>query len=494
MKNLHDIEMSRKEDQFVNATLAIGDIQVVDVPCKIYLPERNNQKPCIIIKPIGEEMISNLRFKTNETISFYAETVGWDDQIELQFEASELYFSNFTIKSWGKNLSDCTIICEPQNLYETRFRKCNDGASETNITFWISSNPLLQPDISPTESCTGEIELHRLNLQVFKIDDNITLTFDKHFSSKKLQDGDVLRWEYLVATTQTVIPDCQAKEINNLLLPSIDDFLRISSFAARRRTVCLGWSAYNKIGYTKFYRGNYVFPSDDSPTNKLDSLIPKNDFNRFQTECFKTFINYKNKFALRHALNSAIPYTDTTLESSYLRKFAGLETLILDFRRSENLEFILPRENFTDFRVHIENSIKSFNQPKLDKQQKASLYSKIPELNRISLREAYEAFRKHYSVDLSDLWPLFGSKKLVGLTDIRNKLIHGDPFPQNLHDSLAIANLHLAFTLERVLIKVLGWDIKGTRVSPYHLQSQTMIIANLELYRKKLSEYVFSDG
>ncbi len=117
-----------------------------------------------------------------------------------------------------------------------------------------------------------------------------------------------------------------------------------------------------------------------------------------------------------------------TIEASFLRMFSGLETLILDFRRRENIEFILSEEDWPGLKSYIEKCIKNSTNPNLGKEQRKSICRNLDGLNRVSLREAFEAFCEKYSVDLSDLWPIFREGRKVGLADIRNKLIHGDPF------------------------------------------------------------------
>ncbi|MEQ1531465.1 MAG: hypothetical protein ABL925_19290 [Methylococcales bacterium] len=97
-----------------------------------------------------------------------------------------------------------------------------------------------------------------------------------------------------------------------------------------------------------------------------------------------------------------------------------------------------------------------------------------------------------YSIDLTDLWPVFGGSGLAGLADIRNKLIHGDPFGHEMFQSLIVANEHLKYTLERVLSRVLQWDIAETKVNPVFLQTYTSIIIDMPSEQAILSEYVNS--
>jgi len=51
MKNRKRPELNREENHFVKATLIINDNETNDIPCKIYLPERTNEKPFLIFMP-----------------------------------------------------------------------------------------------------------------------------------------------------------------------------------------------------------------------------------------------------------------------------------------------------------------------------------------------------------------------------------------------------------------------------------------------------------
>ncbi len=174
----------------------------------------------------------------------------------------------------------------------------------------------------------------------------------------------------------------------------------------------------------------------------------------------------------------------------FLNMFAGLETLILDFKRREGLEFVLPKPVWGVFKKYLENCVKKSTEPKLERKQRASIYQKIDELNRVSLREAFDAFCEKYSIDITDLWPVFEEKGVTGLSDIRNKLIHGDPFPTDLFGGLSVANEHLEYTLERVILRVLGWDVGKTNISPAYLVANLCAIKELPSAQLQLSRYI----
>lgn len=131
-------------------------------------------------------------------------------------------------------------------------------------------------------------------------------------------------------------------------------------------------------------------------------------------------------------------------------------------------------------------------QPKLEKTQRQSIYSKLGELNRISLREAFDMFCTAYHIDLADLWPVFGNKEIAGLVEIRNKLIHGDPFPFELYSGLVTAKFHLEVILERMLLRVLGWNINNSKVNPAYIERNYKVPSDLLSQQQKLKEFVLS--
>jgi len=88
------------------------------------------------------------------------------------------------------------------------------------------------------------------------------------------------------------------------------------------------------------------------------------------------------------------------------------------------------------------------------------------------------------------LWPVFGENDLVGLVDIRNKLIHGDPFPHDMFGSLIVAKEHLLYVLERVLIRILKWNVAETKISPEYLKTHMLVIKDMPTEQTKLSEYM----
>lgn len=479
-------DLNREEDHLVKATLIVNGTEIKDVPCKIYLPERTHEKPHVVFKPSRDDAA---RVMGAYKWAFKAVVYGFDKEIQTTFEAPEVYVSGVFTKNWGDDISETTVPGEPQDLLVIHPLRGREEPQKTHLVFWLSPNKFLTPCSMCSTSYTGKVDYESLRTVKFTIKERVNIDFQKHFRSKSTTNGDLLQWSYLVACTELDTPANDVKFIQDNLLQDIDDFLLLSGFAARQRTACLGWTATDNTAHATYYRGNYGFP-DGKNSDMNDCIVDIKDFEQFIEVCYPAFLKYENKLALRNALYSAVPSQSNTIETDFLHTFAGLETLILDFRRRENLELVLPPTEFAVFRKVLQGFISKSETLNLEASQRASIYSKIGELNRVSLREAFEIFCKSYAIDLTDLWPVFGSKGVVGLVEIRNKLIHGDPFPLDIYGALIVAKEHLKYVLERVLVSVLGWDVSKTKVTPAFLERYCTAIRDLPRQQESLKEYL----
>ena len=92
-------------------------------------------------------------------------------------------------------------------------------------------------------------------------------------------------------------------------------------------------------------------------------------------------------------------------------------------------------------------------------------------LNRVSLDEAFQAYCKHYGVDLSDLWP--ETSGTVSLSKIRNHLAHGEAILDAHVPPIVVAHLNLQWTVERMILGLMGWPVKSSRVAQGSVRVRT---------------------
>jgi len=137
----------------------------------------------------------------------------------------------------------------------------------------------------------------------------------------------------------------------------------------------------------------------------------------------------------------------------------------------------------------LEDYLKEVDVPDLDSTKAKFIRNKLGELNRVSLNEAFQQFCKAYEVNLSDLWPVFGKSTEISLSDIRNKLIHGDNMPFELLQPLGVAEINLKYVLERIVVKMLGYNVNKTRVSATSLKILDENIISTHLEKERMNRY-----
>lgn len=479
------LERARAENYVVMATLSKAG-RSINLPCKVYLPERFGTDPHIILKSPGHD---SRKIMEMHSCSFEAEVPISNGSRHLSLFAPEVWLRNSSTQHWGHNLTETTTHGEPRDLHVVMHHSSDDATQETEISFVISPNRMLEPSMPLTTSFTGSVEYQRLDNIEFTLGGNQIISIDRHFDYRSQDNGDLVQWSRVIATLKTRIPAEDVASIKANVLTLVDDLLLIASVAARQRIVCLGWTAFDSKAHTTFYRGDKVLPPFTEGTSFHLWLVKRELFHDFIQSSFNAFLDYGNKHALRSALHALVPMEQETVEMGFLHLFAGLETLVLDFRRTNNLEVVLPDSDWKIFKDYVQKSIKDCPEPKLSKEQRSAVYSKLGELNRVSLREAFDAFVVEHSLFVSDLWPVFGSKESLGLAEIRNRLIHGDPIPPGLIDPLITARDHLHRLLERAVVRLFKSD-EYANVLSHNNHDDRVLTTDIPSARARLSGLV----
>lgn len=151
---------------------------------------------------------------------------------------------------------------------------------------------------------------------------------------------------------------------------------------------------------------------------------------------------------------------------SYLRMFSAIEGLIKVFGGAAN---IAPTQTSQTLQgsLHVElaqlraDLIDSGTEPKL----LSSLDKAILKFGQPTFRGKFESFCESWQVPTDDLWPMFAAGSRNGLTEIRNRLVHGGELSEEREKAVSIAHEHLMFVLLRILLRVLGLKISDARVN-----------------------------
>ena len=226
----------------------------------------------------------------------------------------------------------------------------------------------------------------------------------------------------------------------------------------------IGYEYHDDKNYYEFYRGNMK-----SSRVKKRPVELSNNYFFIKDFIIATYTKFtKNRVyydAIKRAIYALCNDQDMgIIDSKYLELFSSFEAILLSYNRENDNEQLLSRSEFKKLSKGIENSINAFFiKESIDESIIKQVIEKITELNRPSLKNTLARFQQVYRLPLDLFWPFFasGSEK-PGLSDIRNKLIHGD-FLHGKYDYLDFARHQLRIILIIMIVKVLGWPLEKTR-------------------------------
>lgn len=175
-----------------------------------------------------------------------------------------------------------------------------------------------------------------------------------------------------------------------------------------------------------------------------------------------------NEILLR-AIGFALQSRNQSLELSFISSSSALESVLTFFRRQDEYE-ILPSAEFSVLERDLKKWLKQHPVLASEPARRGLIYEKVPELNRLPFSHVFQKFCTHHSLDLTDLWPVVGKHAEWPLTEIRHRLIHGDPFRKRPPEALACAGAHLSWVVERMILCTLGWPIARSNVSRENLR------------------------
>jgi hypothetical protein len=323
------------------------------------------------------------------------------------------------------------------------------GIVEKNVKgrFLLSPNSLLTPFQWLTPSYTGEVIMERPT-KCFSITlaDGMNVRFDTYYEYKIGDKQETVLAPYLIAEFE--VPDADGSYSPGY--QEMDDFMLIASFVARQRSMCVGW----EVGASSFKEHHRVVGLSEASEDysQDDALIfGRSEEEAFLTKAYSIFNSSAYPTLLREAVGGVLG-KEKYLLSEFLTLYSSLETLILIFRKEQNLEFIV--DDCDALYENVRKAIKDELSGDENKNQRKLLYQNIKGLNRVSFSEAFSKFKEHHKLNLDDLWCVTGGAG--SLSSIRNRLVHGNKFEENEFTAVMDAAHHLRLLVERCLLVYLG--------------------------------------
>lgn len=272
--------MDNKEDYRVSATLTVGDKIIENVLCEIYTPNEPSKKPLIEFYPTLEQ------FSALEKISAcqFLATIGNGEKIQTSITSRETHLFNKYKKFWGNKLATyCRITGEPQHLTIKNYRRGFTNLEKTLFQFFLSPNSLLEPEVKEIPSYDGSISCEQHNIIKMFTEDETPFLFMNFYTYPKRTHptGSLTRKKHLILYGEKRISPDSVDEIQEQLFIPLENSLFLYSFATRTRTSILKWVADNGLVESKYYRGEFLFPTGYCTSASNTPLISKNDIEIF---------------------------------------------------------------------------------------------------------------------------------------------------------------------------------------------------------------------
>ncbi|MDQ6788672.1 MAG: hypothetical protein M3033_17860 [Acidobacteriota bacterium] len=449
----------QEADYTFSVTVRTEKSEVGNVSCNLILPKEIAGEiylQLFLTKKQYDEIESNWKFSAvgerNERGLTYQKIIADD----ILLTAKQIHADLFVITG------------EPRNLYLESHWSFFHEARKPIVEFQLTPSILLKPFRSA----------HNKNEYLYqasiKLCDGNTIVFDDEEYRYQDEKKNLITANSLVARCKSLENGNQenVQKVSDLL----EDVLLITSFAEGQRCVCLGWKIYDHQMERLYFRRDKVvpLPLEDFWLNKL--IEPEDTFKDFLQTAYKNFCSSKFQPNIRRAINSLFKRRET-FESEFMNLYAGLESLVLGFRKFQGLEFVFSTEDeWNDFEAELKKWIKDDSLLKGDSKLRSSIYENVKALQRQSFGSVFKKMLKFYNIEneLDDLWNITGNREGWSISEIRNKLVHGETFVEPpKHRYLGIAIENLRWVLNRLLLVVLGWNIEKSDVSKTKLANKT---------------------
>ncbi|HZH29208.1 MAG TPA: hypothetical protein VEY11_00320 [Pyrinomonadaceae bacterium] len=460
--------------------------RVENVRCKLFLPKKSTGLLRFKFYPSADQksVIENMwEFSVEGDIKDDAGKV-W-----TSMRAGKAHWSSGEHEStqWEPDLSEWVMVGEPRDLMITHFLRSDPSipTDKAEGSFWLTPSSLLSHARMDEPLENGGFSVRTIYQPTFTLPDGTPLVFKERYHFYTYEGKErvtfsepVLEFELEGDATDIAKQD----DLHSL----VEDFLVLISFAARQRCMCVGWDVREELNYKSFYRRDIAIPSVEEGRGWPNELIDLADIEEFMKVAQTGFSRIEHKVSVRRALNHTIPSAGRTLESRFVSLYAALESLLSFFSEKEQL-VILPSEQFRELESDLRKWLKQHPLLQQSGDKRSLIYEKIRELNRVSFSAAFKRFCGHYSVDLSDLWPVTGKAEDWPLSEIRNKLVHGATFDYRQDGVLYCAMENLKWSVERMLLAILGWPVSRSRVSPDYLTRVMTMHNNWKTKRELLT-------
>lgn len=364
--------------------------------------------------------------------------------------------------SWGDvAIVRCTMY--PKEVFVTQSFEGIKRKRIATLNYYLNKSPMFAPRIVCYPDKHGNVKQRKGEVLTFETANSYLIKSDTLFSYLS-QNGHFESDQYQILTTRIRSSKSIINTVLNDITPHVEDIMLLMSFLQDSKVHSVNWMIEYSNKMMWHYKSNN-FKASDIDNHRYSELIERIYIKDFMALTLSKYHASSFRKEIKNSINSLSIRKGGHVELTFLSFFQAFESLVLSYKRSNGLEFILDKEVFDNLKKSLAKTIKE--ELPLLKDQRGKIKNKLNELNRLSLKESTQIFLADFDVEIEDAWPLFDSKAhgITGLSTIRNVLIHGDLLPPEQLINIAIAMEHLRIILSRCIFCILGWDVSKTNIS-----------------------------
>lgn len=464
-----DMLLSCEEKYFLADVYSEGSLLAEKIKAKVIIDKLKTSDSICYLYPSSEEyneLSKNYNFEIEGSFEDIGGKMIGSIKIPRGYNANSK--KEVLAPFWEKNV----VVIRPDEIIIKNRIAVTEKNSE--VVFNITHNKEVLPWGIRESDFKGNVKVGLEPRIILKSLKGWTITFDKYFRSKdtKVENIDGLfLYDYQVLKIEDINFKLTSVKDLSGIKELVDALLWYVSFATRQRTAWTGWSTIFGDEYVEYVCCNiWYLPHDPEAC----PLIDISELNDFLQHCLDRIEKPDmEKLDLYLPILYIVGSKNKTAEMQFLSLFMSLEALLNLFAKQKGLSGHLKKDLWRKFYKHIKESIEAFSfssEEGKNAKNKDLMIRKLSRLNEPALVSFYEDFCNTYSVDNSDLWPVFGKNSELALSKIRNNLVHGTRFEYFYFLSIAIE--HLQWVVERCLLSALDWndssDVNKNKLNKYY--------------------------
>jgi hypothetical protein len=458
MSKKDEIRVGWTEIPFVAEIHVDSKLVAQEVRAMLSTSKLTYDRPEITLFPT-ESQYELLISKWQMEIRAFTHYVGGDKEGEIHVPRG--YFNHSKRSSLGPSWTECVVKVEPAELYVKHYLHGeSEESGKAHIDYFLTEARGLGPVSTVEQSYTGEVRLTASPRVMLDFKNGWVGKFERHY---QYADTEVTGAKGIFSTSHLVLTlEKEGHALGSIeeaqgLSKFIDDFLWYLSFAGRQRVTWVRWISIINTECVEYTRSVCIPRQDDE-----EELIELWETQEFLQHCLDYMQKEGNLNLYVPLLNLVAAERRETVESKFMSLYTALEALLFSYANSRNRNKLFSDIHVWEaFKKELIQTIESSKNLNYDK---SPMLQKLGIFNQRSLQSLYNEFCSDFSIDNSDLWPVFHGN--FSLSRIRNKLVHGEELRYEQLQGLSIAEENLRWIVERCLLGIIGWT-KPTRITSW---------------------------